>query len=76
MKNENIHIRHAENNPHGEKCLKNVSVDGFCAQTNTVYEFLGCYHHGHCKHFDPKKWNETKQRVIAIQKLGYTVNQL
>jgi hypothetical protein len=23
-------------------------VDGYCAKTRTVYEFLGCYYHG-CK---------------------------
>ena len=26
--------------------LPNVSVDGFCAQTQTVYEFLGCFSYG------------------------------
>ena len=24
-----------------------LSVDGFCAETNTVYEFCDCYSHGH-----------------------------
>jgi len=27
--------------------LPNLSVDGFCAETRTVYEFLGCLYHGH-----------------------------
>lgn len=43
MKRENIFIRHARNNPHGEKRIKNFSVDGFCAKTNTVYEYHGCF---------------------------------
>jgi len=28
--------------------LPHYSVDGYCAETRTVYEFLGCYYHG-CK---------------------------
>jgi hypothetical protein len=31
--------------------LPHYSVDGYCAETRTVYEFLGCYYHG-CK-FQP-----------------------
>ena len=32
--------------------LPNFSVDGYCAETRTVYEFLGCYYHGHmCQPF-------------------------
>ena len=27
--------------------LPRLSVDGFCRETNTVYEFCGCYWHGH-----------------------------
>ena len=53
MKIENIHIRHAENSPHGEKRIENFFVDGFCSENNTVYEFLGCYLHGHCVHHGP-----------------------
>jgi hypothetical protein len=26
--------------------LPNFSVDGYCAETKTVYEFLGCFFHG------------------------------
>ena len=54
-KEKNIQIRHAENHVHGEKRIQNEYVDGFC--DNTVYEFLGCYHHGHsCKDkYDKKK---------------------
>ena len=24
-----------------------IPVDGFCAQTNTIYQFHGCFWHGH-----------------------------
>jgi len=27
--------------------LPHFSVDVFCPETRTVYEFLGCYYHGH-----------------------------
>jgi len=27
--------------------LPHFSVDGFCPETKTMYEFLGCYYHGH-----------------------------
>jgi hypothetical protein len=27
--------------------VPNLSVDGFCVETGTVYEFLGCFWHGH-----------------------------
>jgi len=27
--------------------LPHYSVDGYCAETRTIYEFLGCYHHGY-----------------------------
>jgi len=27
--------------------LPRPSVDGYCLETNTVYEFFGCFWHGH-----------------------------
>jgi hypothetical protein len=41
-------IRHAGNG--GEFRLPELprySVDGYCAATRTVYEFMGCFYHGH-----------------------------
>jgi hypothetical protein len=26
--------------------LRHFSVDGYCAETNTIYEFIACYLHG------------------------------
>ena len=32
--------------------LPNFSVDDYCPETRTVYEFFGCYFHGHtCEPF-------------------------
>ena len=73
----NIDIRHALNSSHGEKRIGNFSVDGFCQSTNTVYEYYGCYHHGHCgESKDPKKWRRTKEREKELSKLGYKVHAI
>ena len=73
METEHINIRHAENSVHGEKRIQNYSVDGFCEETNTVYEFLGCFHHGHCMYDDPKKILDTYIRKFTLEGLGYNV---
>ena len=40
-------IRHARNGREFRPSeLPHYSVDGYCAETRTVYEFLGCYYHG------------------------------
>ena len=32
--------------------LLRFSVDGYCPETRTIYEFFGCYFHGHtCQPF-------------------------
>jgi G:T-mismatch repair DNA endonuclease (very short patch repair protein) len=43
-------IQHAKNG--GEKKItltenRIVRVDGYCEETNTVFEFHGCFYHGH-----------------------------
>jgi len=46
---DGCHIQHARNGRENRPPeLSHYSVDGYCAETRTVYEFLGCYHHG-CK---------------------------
>lgn len=40
-KSENVHIEHALNG-RGEKKIDKISVDGFCLQTNTIYQFHVC----------------------------------
>ena len=70
-----LDIRHAENTPHGEKRIDDYSVDGFCEENNTVYEYYGCYFHGHdCKHnYDRQKWQKTLSREQSIRSLGYNL---
>lgn len=51
MEKENIHIQHAENG--GEFYIQGIGkVDGYCQETNTVYEFHGSYWHGNCERLD------------------------
>ena len=41
---EDIHIQHVKNG--GEKRVANYSLDGYCEETHTAYEYQGCYWHG------------------------------
>ena len=41
---EGIHIQHHRNG--GEKRVGRYSLDGYCEETHTVYEYQGCYWHG------------------------------
>jgi G:T-mismatch repair DNA endonuclease (very short patch repair protein) len=62
--------------------LSNFSVDGFCAETKTVYEFNGCYWHGHtCQPFRDtptiagdtlaERYEKTMARLANIKVAGY-----
>ncbi|GFR22004.1 uncharacterized protein TNCT_496202 [Trichonephila clavata] len=42
---EGHRILHALNGT-GEPKIAGYSVDGFCKETNTVYQYQGCFHHG------------------------------
>jgi G:T-mismatch repair DNA endonuclease (very short patch repair protein) len=64
--------------------LPHYSVDGYFAETRTVYEFLGCYYHGcTCQPFrDVKTLNEdtlaeryeqTLSRIEQIKRAGYRI---
>lgn len=68
-KKENIHIEHGRNCQ--EKVIiggrkGRISVDGYCQETNTVYEFQGCYYHGCQKCYSPE-WSN-RHGVTAIEK--------
>ena len=73
FRNENI--VHAENSIHGEMRIENYSVDDFDATTSTIYEYHGCFHHGHScnENHDDKKWQKTMQREEELRELGYNV---
>ena len=68
-----IQIRTAESNPHGEKRIGNSYVDGY--HDNTIFEFLGCYFHGH--NCNPKnkleEWEPTQERLQKFRDMGFNV---
>ena len=63
-KQENNRILHKLNN--GEEIrIGPYLVDGYCPETNTVYEFLGDFFHGHdcllTKKIRNRKWRKNNQ---------------
>ena len=50
---EDLYIKHVRNG--GEKRVEPYSLDGYCEETNTVYEFQGCFWHGKdlCHLYEP-----------------------
>ena len=73
MHTKNVHIRHAENG--GEHRIDNFLVDGFDEENNTVYEFHGCFWHGHScgTNYDEEKWNRTLERDQTIRDAGFNL---
>jgi hypothetical protein len=72
---ENVYIQCATNN--GEYKIEGVGkVDGYCLETNTVYEFHGDFWHGNPLLFDPddinpvsnKKYGELYHKTIERDK--------
>ncbi len=85
MKSENIHIQHAGNDGEYRIPSTRYKADGYCKETNTVYEFYGDYWHGNPTIFHPDVINEstnctmgelyqkTIKRELDIQRLGYNM---
>lgn len=62
MKSENKVIQHAKS-PGGEYKIPTIGkVDGYCHETNTVYEFHGDFWHGNPDKFKPEKINPVSQK--------------
>ncbi|XP_038067357.1 uncharacterized protein LOC119737233 [Patiria miniata] len=64
---EDVHIRHQFNSTEKRVCERMIPVDGYCSDTNTVYQFHGCYWHGHPCHLNPNEFN--KVRKVSIDDL-------
>ena len=62
-----VNIKHALNG--GEKKLtidnKTYKVDGFCEETNTVYEFYGCFWHGCPNCYKPNIINSKNKKDMG-----------
>jgi hypothetical protein len=77
-----INIEHAENNGEFSIPETRFKADGYCKETNTIYEFHGDLWHGNPKKFKPDKvsffgttYGELYQKTLAkeerIKELGY-----
>jgi rubrerythrin/ribosomal protein L40E len=89
--NSSIFIQHAENKGEFEVYLdqkdkfgrSKYKLDGYCEETNTVYEFHGDYWHGNPRKYDGNDINETNgfaygylynktlEKENVIKKMGY-----
>jgi len=56
---DNITIQHAENDCEFKIPNTRFSADGYCKETNTIYEFHGSYWHGDPKLFNSNDYNKT-----------------
>jgi len=61
---EGITIQHAETK-NGERWLNGYSVDGYCEENNTVYEFHGDYWHGNPEIFNQDEINPTSKKTFG-----------
>lgn len=82
MKKENIYIEHALNDGEYKIPDTRFRADGFCKETNTVYEFHGTEYHGDPRLCNPEDCNylgnnykdlydKTIERYNQIKELGY-----
>ena len=63
---ERIHIRHQLNNTEKRIGGRKLPVDGFNPERQTVYQFHGCYWHGHdCALNHGKEFNERRNKPMA-----------
>ncbi|XP_071032985.1 uncharacterized protein [Parasteatoda tepidariorum] len=74
---EGIAIQHALNST-GECKVGGMYVDGFCSETNTVYQFQGCFFHGCDTCFDRDVSHPLKGVTMAslLQKTQRTTEHL
>jgi hypothetical protein len=77
--NSGVKIIHKMNNGK-EKVVGPFRVDGYDPHQNKIYEFLGCYFHGHhCQSKDPereKKFNHTQRRLGFLTEMGHQVETI
>ena len=86
---DRIHILHQLNNTEKRIGDRKLPVNGFHAQTQTVYQFHGCYWHGHdCalnrgKEFNDKRkkpmaelLEQTRTNTVYIRRKGYRVVEM
>ena len=83
-----VFIRHKYNGKEKRIGKRNIAVDGWCAETNTVFQFHGCFWHGHeCQKEKGVTVNDRKNKSMEelrqetrkisayIQKCGYALEE-
>lgn len=85
IQTENIYIQYVRNGGEFQIPATKYKADGYCEETNTIYEFYGDFWHGNPALFDSNDENpivkmtygelyeKTKKREQAIKKLGYNL---
>ena len=81
---EDLYIKHVRNG--GEKRVAPYSLDGYCEETNTAYEFQGCFWHGCPECFKDRDtvnpvsqktmeelYMDTKKKVKFLKDQGFRV---
>ena len=83
--NENVYIQHAINGNEYKIPGTKYKADGYCKETNTIYEFHGDYWHGNPKKFPSDEYNhstkctmgtlfnKTIHKENVIKNLGYNL---
>ena len=73
---EGISLR-SKLSPEGEEKILNRFVDGYCAATNTIYQFHGCFFHGCRNCFDGEDFNKvTGDRFYLLREKTQRTTQL
>jgi hypothetical protein len=62
MLKEGVLILHALNG--SEKVILGTKVDGYCSETNTIYQYHGCFWHGCPTCFDPEMTNNINKKSM------------
>ena len=67
VSNAGINVQHVLNGSEKKLTIDNKSykVDGFCEETNTIYEFYGCFWHGCPKCDRPNIINSNNQNDMG-----------
>jgi hypothetical protein len=80
-----INIQHAENGGEYSILTTNYRADGYCEETNTIYEYHGDIWHGNPKKYNPEHipyfgkktfgelYQDTLKREQKIKDLGYNL---
>jgi len=64
--------------------LRGINVDGYCPETNKIYEHFACFWHGHtCQPFRDvatlsgdtlaERYERTMSRLVHLTRVGYQV---